>query len=347
MPPSRIEAGAALDPRTKEYVKLGLPYGEKPRLVLIHLASEAIRTQSPVIDVEDSMTAFAPVARSGDQRAPPARLERPDWPPRFRHHPNGDGREGTGGAGPNPGRLGFRSLVSRRGIATGIMAFDRSVKSRILREPLPARHSARQSGRGSDRQLSDCPRRLCLAGTAASTASARSSRNSSPGRMPTSSSARGMPGSGIFGRSSWRPSEKSAMYTPIAGSRPTRKESTYTTVRRRLFPTRLTPSSGEGDERITVIRSRIFPEREIPGDGQMVSPGKRERHRGHSVALHEKASRTVIRSRLGISRISEKLSTVIRSRPPRSFGRGHQRISAGRLRSFGRPNLYIPIFFFL
>src|SRR5580704_17887605 len=46
----RIEAGSALDPRTNEYVKLGLPYGEKPRLVLIHLASEAIRTGSAVID---------------------------------------------------------------------------------------------------------------------------------------------------------------------------------------------------------------------------------------------------------------------------------------------------------
>jgi hypothetical protein len=55
----RIEAGSALDPRTREFVKLGLPYGEKPRLVLIHLASEAVRTGSPVVDVEDSMTAFA------------------------------------------------------------------------------------------------------------------------------------------------------------------------------------------------------------------------------------------------------------------------------------------------
>jgi hypothetical protein len=55
----RIEAGSALDPRTRKYVKLGLPYGEKPRLVLIHLASEAIRTGSPIVDVEDSMTAFA------------------------------------------------------------------------------------------------------------------------------------------------------------------------------------------------------------------------------------------------------------------------------------------------
>jgi hypothetical protein len=55
----RIEAGAALDPRTNEWVKLGLPYGEKPRIVMIHMDSEAVRNGSPVVDVEDSMTSFA------------------------------------------------------------------------------------------------------------------------------------------------------------------------------------------------------------------------------------------------------------------------------------------------
>lgn len=55
----RIEAGSALDPSGGHFVKLGLPYGEKPRLVLIHLASEAVRTGEPTVDVEDSMTAFA------------------------------------------------------------------------------------------------------------------------------------------------------------------------------------------------------------------------------------------------------------------------------------------------
>ena len=55
----RIEAGSALDPKTGRFADVGLPYGEKPRLVLIHLASEAIRTGSPLIDVETSMTAFA------------------------------------------------------------------------------------------------------------------------------------------------------------------------------------------------------------------------------------------------------------------------------------------------
>lgn len=55
----RIEAGSAIDPATGDFKRLGLPYGEKPRLVLIHLATEAVRTGTPVVDVEDSMTAFA------------------------------------------------------------------------------------------------------------------------------------------------------------------------------------------------------------------------------------------------------------------------------------------------
>src|SRR5262249_30131862 len=55
----RIEAGSAVDPKTGNFVQLGLPFGEKPRLVLIHLASEAVRNQNPVVDVEESMTSFA------------------------------------------------------------------------------------------------------------------------------------------------------------------------------------------------------------------------------------------------------------------------------------------------
>lgn len=55
----RIEAGAAIDPATGKFKRLGLPYGEKPRLVLIYLATEAVRTGNPVVNVEESMTAFA------------------------------------------------------------------------------------------------------------------------------------------------------------------------------------------------------------------------------------------------------------------------------------------------
>jgi hypothetical protein len=47
-----------LDPHTDEVVDVGLPFGPKPRLVLFHLNAEALRTQSPVIELEDSLTAF-------------------------------------------------------------------------------------------------------------------------------------------------------------------------------------------------------------------------------------------------------------------------------------------------
>lgn len=54
----RVEAGSVLDPKTGLYVQPGLPYGPKARLLLMHLNSEAVRRQSPVIPVEDTMTAF-------------------------------------------------------------------------------------------------------------------------------------------------------------------------------------------------------------------------------------------------------------------------------------------------
>ena len=54
----RVEAGTAHDPDKGDWVKLGLPFGPKPRLVLMHLNAQAIKTKSPEVEVEDSMTAF-------------------------------------------------------------------------------------------------------------------------------------------------------------------------------------------------------------------------------------------------------------------------------------------------
>lgn len=53
-----VQAGQALDPKNGTFTQLGLPYGPKARLLLMHLNGEAVRRQSPVIPVEDSMTAF-------------------------------------------------------------------------------------------------------------------------------------------------------------------------------------------------------------------------------------------------------------------------------------------------
>jgi hypothetical protein len=53
-----IQATEAFNPVTKDFEPVGLPFGPKARLIMMHLNSEAIRKQSPEIDVGDSMTAF-------------------------------------------------------------------------------------------------------------------------------------------------------------------------------------------------------------------------------------------------------------------------------------------------
>lgn len=53
-----IEAGRAYDHRLGGFVDVGLPFGPKPRLVLYHLNAEALRTGSPVISLENTLTAF-------------------------------------------------------------------------------------------------------------------------------------------------------------------------------------------------------------------------------------------------------------------------------------------------
>lgn len=54
----QVAAGSAMHPELCRLVSLGLPYGPKPRLILAHLNSEALRRQSPLIEVETSLTAF-------------------------------------------------------------------------------------------------------------------------------------------------------------------------------------------------------------------------------------------------------------------------------------------------
>lgn len=53
-----VKAGEAKNPSTREWVRLGLPWGTKPRLILAHLNAEALRQGSPVIEVESSLSAF-------------------------------------------------------------------------------------------------------------------------------------------------------------------------------------------------------------------------------------------------------------------------------------------------
>lgn len=53
-----IQAGRAFDGSRDDFIDVGLPFGPKPRLVMYHLNAEALRKQSPTIELEDSLTAF-------------------------------------------------------------------------------------------------------------------------------------------------------------------------------------------------------------------------------------------------------------------------------------------------
>jgi hypothetical protein len=53
-----VEAGRAMHPEKGDFVDLALPFGPKPRLVLAHLNAEALRANSPEIEIENSLTAF-------------------------------------------------------------------------------------------------------------------------------------------------------------------------------------------------------------------------------------------------------------------------------------------------
>lgn len=54
----QVAAGALRDPQTQRFVKVGLPFGAQPRLIIAHLNREALLHQSPRIDVEATLMGF-------------------------------------------------------------------------------------------------------------------------------------------------------------------------------------------------------------------------------------------------------------------------------------------------
>jgi hypothetical protein len=61
-----IDAGYLFNPRTHKYEPVPLPWGPKPRLILAHLNAEALRAQSPTIEIADSLSAFVRRIRGFD-----------------------------------------------------------------------------------------------------------------------------------------------------------------------------------------------------------------------------------------------------------------------------------------
>ena len=53
-----LQAGEIYNPVADRYEEVGLPYGAKARLILSYINTVAVKTQNPVVEVQDSMTAF-------------------------------------------------------------------------------------------------------------------------------------------------------------------------------------------------------------------------------------------------------------------------------------------------
>ena len=53
-----LVSGKVRNPESGQWVNVGLPWGAKARLILAHLNAEALRQQSPMIEVEGSLSAF-------------------------------------------------------------------------------------------------------------------------------------------------------------------------------------------------------------------------------------------------------------------------------------------------
>ena len=53
-----ILAGKAMHPIEERFIPVGLPFGPKARLVLMHINQQALLAQSPEIEVQDTLTSF-------------------------------------------------------------------------------------------------------------------------------------------------------------------------------------------------------------------------------------------------------------------------------------------------
>jgi Plasmid encoded RepA protein len=60
-----IQAGRVIN-TNGDFIDVGLPWGTKPRLILAHLNTEALKRQSPIIEVEGSLSAFVKRIRHFD-----------------------------------------------------------------------------------------------------------------------------------------------------------------------------------------------------------------------------------------------------------------------------------------
>ena len=200
---------------------LGLPYGEKPRLVLIHLATEAVRTGSPVVDVEESMTAFARslgIETNGQQlrslKDQLARLAAATVR-------MGVVEEGRAVQVQTHFVSAFDLWFPKQADQRVPVAVHGAAERGVFPEPGAARRAARPPGGRRPGVVVDGPGRVRLAGPAAAPGTDRQAAVHRLGIRCMSSSGRASPASATSAAGSSRPCTTSSRPTRQPGCRPT------------------------------------------------------------------------------------------------------------------------------
>jgi hypothetical protein len=62
----KVLAGEAMHPERLRFVPLGLPFGPKARMILMHINQQALRQKSPDIEIQETLTSFVSRALSLD-----------------------------------------------------------------------------------------------------------------------------------------------------------------------------------------------------------------------------------------------------------------------------------------
>ena len=145
---SRSRPGDDLSSGRMAFVDVGLPFGPKPRLILAYLNAEALRTGSPEIEVEDSLTAFVcriglmPDGRKHAHHQGPAM---PASPPQKLGSPWPTARTQARQV-QCPHRQRLRPLVPEGRPTARSVAFHGAPFPRLLREPATPRRALGRAG---------------------------------------------------------------------------------------------------------------------------------------------------------------------------------------------------------
>ena len=131
----KVLAGEAMHPREGRFVELGLPFGPKSRMILMHINQRALLAQSPVIEVEDSLTRFVGKVLNLDLKGRNIKAVKDQLARLCGLDPPGGRARWSSDNGQLKHCVGLRPLVSQGRTPTCSLALHGFAFARLLPEP--------------------------------------------------------------------------------------------------------------------------------------------------------------------------------------------------------------------